>query len=267
MAKQLSGKEKFFTYVVPKFVGIGASVVIIGALFKLMHWPNAGTMLIIGLGTEAAIFFLYAFAPIEEPHDAPDWETITKGIAGGVSNKPALDASTAAKLAAIEASIANSITPEKVEGLGTGMKQLAENVSKMGNLANASVATEEYAKNVKLASTSLTEMNKSYASTVNSMQAMANASEDTKKYHAQVQNLTKTLSTLNASYEMELQDSKKYAQALTKYYGGLATAMENVVNASKDTETFKTQMSGLTTNITSLNKVYGAMLTAMKGAQ
>ncbi len=66
---------------------------------------------------------------------------------------------------------------------------------------------------------------------------------------------------------MELQDSKKYITALNKYYGGLSAAMENVVDASKDAEQFKTQMSGLTTNLTALNKVYGAMLSAMKGAQ
>ncbi len=263
--KKISGKLYFYTYIVPKLVGIGASIVIIGALFKLMHWPGAELALIVGLGTEAAIFFLYAFAPIDPPHEAPDWSKIMEGM----GNLPAQtqNKELAAKMAALEASLANSISEDNVKNFGTGMKQLAENVSKMTGLANASVATQEYANNVKTAATALVEMNKSYATTMTAMGAMADASKDAKSYHAQIQNLTKTLSSLNAAYEMELQDSKKYITALNKYYGGLSAAMENVVNASKDAEQFKTQMSGLTTNLTALNKVYGAMLSAMKGAQ
>ncbi|MDO7741275.1 MAG: gliding motility protein GldL, partial [Flavobacteriales bacterium] len=51
-----------------KMYGIGASVVIIGALFKIQHWPGAGPMLVLGLGTEAIIFFFSAF---EKPHEEP----------------------------------------------------------------------------------------------------------------------------------------------------------------------------------------------------
>ncbi|MEM9982258.1 MAG: gliding motility protein GldL, partial [Bacteroidota bacterium] len=233
------------------------------ALFKLMHWEGADVALIAGLGTEAFIFFMYAFAPVEVPQTEPDWSKISQGLSTG----PKKDEQLTAKLAAIEASIANNISEDNVKSFGTGMKQLASSVNNMKDLAEASVATSTYAKNVSLAANSLVEMNKSYSSTMSAMSAMADASKDAKAYHTQVQSLTKTLSSLNAAYEMELQDSKKYITALNKYYGGLSTAMENVVNASKDAEQFKAQLAGLTTNITALNKVYGAMLTAMKGAQ
>ena len=56
----LSKKAMNFAY------GMGAAVVIIGALFKLMHWPGASLMLIIGLGTEALIFGLSAFDPVDK---------------------------------------------------------------------------------------------------------------------------------------------------------------------------------------------------------
>ena len=50
-----------------KMYGIGAAVVIVGALFKINHYPYASEMLIIGLGTEAIIFFFSAF---EKPHES-----------------------------------------------------------------------------------------------------------------------------------------------------------------------------------------------------
>lgn len=264
--KVLSGKEKFYTYFVPKVVGIGASVVIIGALFKLMHWPGAEIALILGLSTEAVIFFMYAFAPIEPPHTEPDWDKVAQSLAG-VGGGPQKDAGVVAKLAAIEANLANSISADSVTSFGSGMKQLSDSVSKMTTLGDASVATAEYAKNVKLAANSLVEMNKSYGTTMTAMTAMADASKDAKAYHDQIQSLTKTLGNLNAAYQMELQDSKKFSEALSKYYSGMTTLVENVVATSKDAEGLKTQLSSLTTNLTSLNKVYGGMLTAMKGAQ
>ena len=59
---QSSGWKNF----IAKLYGLGASVVIIGALFKIQHWPLAGTMLTIGLLTEAVIFFFSAFEPLQK---------------------------------------------------------------------------------------------------------------------------------------------------------------------------------------------------------
>src|SRR5690606_13332291 len=61
-----------------KLYGIGAAVVIVGALFKIMHWPFAGPMLIAGLGTEAVIFFFSAFEPL---HEDPKWELVYPELA------------------------------------------------------------------------------------------------------------------------------------------------------------------------------------------
>jgi gliding motility-associated protein GldL len=70
----LSKKVMGFLY------GMGAAVVIVGALFKLMHWPGAGPMLVIGLLTEAAIFALSAFEPVEKDLD---WSLVYPELAGG----------------------------------------------------------------------------------------------------------------------------------------------------------------------------------------
>ena len=64
------GRSFLYDVLMPKIYGLGAAVVIIGALFKIQHWEGAGIMLTVGLLTEAVIFFLSAFQP--QPHD-PDW--------------------------------------------------------------------------------------------------------------------------------------------------------------------------------------------------
>jgi gliding motility-associated protein GldL len=77
--------------------------------------------------------------------------------------------------------------------------------------------------------------------------------------------MTINLGALNAVYEMELQDANNHLKAMNKFYGNLSMAMENLTDASKDTEQFKQEVSKLTHNLHSLNTVYGNMLTAMKG--
>src|SRR5512137_845716 len=72
---QSSGWKSFMA----KLYGIGAAVVIVGALFKIMHWPGAGPMLTVGLSTEAIIFFFSAFEPL---HEELDWTLVYPELAG-----------------------------------------------------------------------------------------------------------------------------------------------------------------------------------------
>lgn len=279
MAKR-SGLDYIYTYIVPKVTAAGAAVVIAGALFKIMHWPGAAMMLIIGMGTEAVIFFLGVFEPAHPDVPRPDWTRVYPQLAdsykgelptgavipGSGSSTPAIkqDPKVLEKLAALDQALVKTVTPDKIQNLGKGMQDLSDSVSKMTKLADASVATNEYAKNVKLASNAIVEMNKSYKNTLDAMGTMANASKDTKAYHAQVQTLTKNLTELNAVYEVELRSTNKHVKAVNDFYSNLAVAMQNVQNASKDTEKFKNEMSTLATNLTAMNKIYGGMLNAMK---
>lgn len=64
--------------------GMGAAVVIIGALFKLQHWQGASIMLIVGLGVEAFIFALSAFDPVD---DELDWTLVYPELANGQARK------------------------------------------------------------------------------------------------------------------------------------------------------------------------------------
>ncbi len=94
---------------------------------------------------------------------------------------------------------------------------------------------------------------------------MADATTDAKEYRTQFQKVTQSMGALNAVYELELQDTNKHLKAMNAFYGNLSAAMQNMADASRDTQQFKNELSKLTGNLTSLNNVYGSMLTAMRG--
>ena len=258
--------ELLFETIMPKVYGIGAAVVIVGALFKIQHYPGAGIMLGVGLTVEAIIFFLSAFEP---KHPEPDWSRVYPELADdyeAFGEKKAIPKATGSTSQQLDQMLDKAkIGPELMESLGKGMRNMAESASKMSNLSDAAVATNDYANNVKQASKSLLDMNKSYATTVTAMQEMSNASKDAKEYHSQVQSVTKNLSALNAVYEMELQDSNQHLKSMKKFYENLGAAFDNLSETGKGTEAFKNELSRLTTNLTSLNRVYGSMLSAMRG--
>ena len=117
-----------------KLYGIGASVVIIGALFKIVHITGANEMLFVGLMTEALIFFFSAF---EQPHVEPDWSLVYPELAGMYhEGKPGTPGSI--KKMASGKSVTQDldemlskakIGPELIESLGEGMRKMSENVT------------------------------------------------------------------------------------------------------------------------------------------
>ncbi|MFY0687714.1 MAG: gliding motility protein GldL [Cyclobacteriaceae bacterium] len=250
----------------PKVYGIGAAIVIVGAMFKILHLPGAAAMLGIGLTTEAIIFFLSAFEP---KHKDPDWAKVYPELADDYDGPRAAPRAAVPQATGVSAQMDKvmadaKIGPDLVKSLGDGMKNLADSANKMANISDAATATNEYANNMKTASKSLQGMNKSYEMTMDAMNAMADATKDAKDYHSQVQNVTKSLTALNALYEMELKDSQGHTKALNKFYSNVTTALEGMADAGKETAAFQEELNKLTTNIGNLNKVYGGMLTAMK---
>lgn len=264
---ELTGKEKFYTNVAPVITGVGASVVILGALFKIMHWPGAGLMLIVGLGTEAVLFLLFAFAP---PISDPDWTIVYPELGDDESGTPHVkekDKATAKNLTGKLGDLMDNagLNQDAINRLSSGFRNLTETVHGLSDISNASVASSEYATSVKAATESIKQLNQSYATTIEATSALANASTETKEYHQQVQTITKNLGALNAVYELELQDANSHLKALNKFYGNLSSAMAALGDASNDAQVLKQEMSKLTSNLSNLNTVYGSVLSAYKG--
>ncbi len=261
------GRSFIYDVLMPKVYGLGAAVVIVGALFKIQHWPGADWMLIIGLGTEAVIFAMSAFQP--QPHD-PDWAKVYPQLADDYAGEGLMPVAAQSGGNGLTRKLDDmlldaNITPETINSLGLGLNRLSETASQLADVSHATTATSEYTVRIKEATGSIDRMNQSYAATAEALAQMAGSTVDAKEYHQQIQGMTKNLGALNAVYEMELQDANNHLKAMNKFYGNLSMAMENLTDASKDTEQFKQEVAQLTQNLHSLNNVYGNMLTAMRG--
>ena len=255
-----------FDKLMPKIYGLGAAVVIVGALFKIEHWEYADQMLIVGLGTEALIFALSAFQPQHKDHDwSLVYPELSEGYDPSTGNAGFADNNGKGLTMKLDDMLKNAnVTPEALTTLGQGLNRLSTTTSQMSQLGEAANVTDEYTKKVRSAADSLDKINVAYGNTVEAITAMSNATSDAKEYHMQVQNVTKNLGALNAVYEMELQDANTHLKSMNQFYGTLSKAMDNMTQAGKDTESFQKQVSDLTGNLTSLNRVYGNMLNAMR---
>src|SRR4051812_41102788 len=199
---------KKFKNFMAKLYGLGAAVVILGALFKIQHYNGAGFMLFIGLSTEAIIFFFSAFEP---PHEDVDWSLVYPELAGmdnedSHSKKKKKVADPVAQQ--LDRMMAEAkIGPELLESLGTGLRSLGDSTSKLSDLTDASVVTNDYVKNVSKASESVSEMSNSYTKAAHAIDGLSTSTEEVKIYKDQVVNAGKNLAALNAVYELQLQDS------------------------------------------------------------
>lgn len=262
-------KTKGFKRLQNAIFGVGASIVILGALFKLMHWPFASELLIAGMTVEALLF---AFSGLVPPEPNYYWEKIYPGLDvydGDVSAANLGAAPAAGNKKSLSGELDKMLEAAKLDQnlvtrFGDNLKGFSENVSKLGALSDATVASNEFANSAKSAAGALNGVKESFSSAAEGMSKLASASGDASKYHEQVQSAAKNLAALNAVYEMELQDTNNHLKAMNRFIGNLSTAMTNLETSVADTDRFKTQMSGLATNLEKLNNIYGNMLSAMK---
>jgi gliding motility-associated protein GldL len=188
--------------------GIGAAVVIVGALFKILHLKGADLMLSVGLLTEAAIFVISAFEPV---HMDPDWSLVYPELAGGepTEKKKSTGGSVSQQLDSMLAQA--KIGPELIESLGTGLTSLSSNVKEMANLSNAAVATNEYAESASKAAKNMSSIADSTAMVSDSMGnfsaglqgALTNISATesaTAEFSSELNKLNRNLSNLNSIY-------------------------------------------------------------------
>lgn len=268
----MAGKSSFKLEPLHTAISWGASVVIIGALFKILHlggvWGNY--MIGAGLGVEAFLFFLTGFFA---PPPDPAWHKVYPELADEFdgelpksSARPAANVASSgfSSTAALDKMLEDAkIGPELIESLGTGLRTFGDKVSTISNIADASTATNEFTAKVKTASASFDNLSVSFDKASVNLQEMANSNIDSKAYHDQVNSLAKNLSALNAVYELELQDSSAHLKSMNKFYQNLSLTMQNFNESMDDSKQFKEEVGRLAKNLSSLNAVYGNMLSAM----
>ncbi|MFN8278573.1 MAG: gliding motility protein GldL [Chitinophagales bacterium] len=240
----------------------GAAVVIAGALFKLMHWPGANWMLIIGMGTEVGIFIVSAFEPQFATHQEYEWERVYPELA---SNEPVAKKGDKPLTQQLDKMLSDAkVGPDLIGSLGKGLSSLADSTNKLSDLTDASVAVNDFAKNAKSASGNITTFAAAAANATNAVGEIGKGAEHTKQYHEQVQNMVKNLGQLNTIYELELQDSNNHLKAMNKFFGNLNTAAQALSETANDATKYRDNLGTLNKNLSALNAVYGNMLSAMR---
>lgn len=246
-------------------IGVGASIVLIGALAKLEHWAIASTALIIGMCTEAFIFALLGILP---PHKDYYWEKIYPEL-NIAPNEEELEmirntASHGSVTHQLDKMMEEAnVEPELITRLGDNLRRLGDNISKMQDMTDASTATNEFSDKARQAASALADMRVAYTNATEAAKLLGNATEETRNYHEQVQLVSKNLAQLNAIYELELQDTNSHLKTMNKFYGSLTSAMDNLYESIDDTKKYKSEISGLAKNLSQLNSIYGNMLSAM----
>jgi gliding motility-associated protein GldL len=249
-----------------KLYGFGAAIVIVGAMFKIMHWPGAGPMLVVGLSTEAVIFFFSAFEP---PHEEVDWSLVYPELAGMHGEEGTDHKQIEEDKGSITEQLDNmleeaKIGPELIASLGEGMRSLSDQAGKLNNITDASVATNEYVTSVKSAAKNVETLSDSYSKAAESLMGLSVTSDSSTNLGEQIVKVSQNLSALNASYELQLQGSNEHLKATSKFYDGLNDLMRNLNDSVDDTKRYKEQIAQLSSNLESLNTIYGNMLTAMR---
>ena len=272
-------RSKGYKNFMAKLYGWGAAVVIMGALFKINHYPGANGMLIIGLGTEAMIFFFSAFEP---PHVEPDWSLVYPELAGmynpedeamqGNNNKSLKGKDITKELDKMLSDA--KIGPELIQSLADGMRNLGDNATKLSVVADAAGSTNEYAKNLKTASQTVGELTNSYKKTSDILneenKASVEYSNSLKCVTSSVNNLAGTYNAASESMKSDLNVTKdlvgnmkaasESAKVLTENYNKSADILSKSAAALDFSQiqsgSYQKQLEKISTNLSALNAIY-----------
>jgi len=240
------------------FVCTGASVVIFGAMAKILHLSWADWALKIGLTTEAVIFLIYAVLP---PEGHVTGGGGTNEIVGKVPESIVKD-----MVEKFDSLFANAgLTQENLSKLSTSFQKLGTTVDQIGQIGDVVKSTSDFSAKTNEAAVALGSIKDAATKATDSLSSISLASDSTNEYHKQVQGLAKNLGSLNTIYELELQESNNHLKALNQFYGKLAQASEAMNGTAEDALRAKEQIGALANNLGKLNQVYGNMLTAMQG--
>lgn len=206
----LSKKTMNFAY------GMGAAVVIIGALFKLQHWQGASIMLIIGLGVEAFIFALSAFDPVD---DELDWTLVYPELANGQARKKAdkVEAPSDAQ-GLLSQKLDVMLKEAKIDGelmssLGNSIKNFEGAAKAISPTVDSIAGQKKYAEEMSMAAAQMESLNSLYKvqleSAARNAQANSEIADNASKLKEQMQSMTANIASLNS------------------VYGGMLSAMSN----------------------------------------
>ncbi len=254
---QSSGWKSFTA----KLYGFGASIVIVGALFKIQHWPGAGAALTSGLLIEAVIFFFSAFEPL---HEELDWTLVYPELAG-MSDPDEIDEYKEQAIADRNVGLQkfdelfqqSQINAEDVRSLGKHLNTISSTTETIGDITSASLATKEYFNKMGSAAQNMDSVATAYGANTGelneSVNTLATSYKNTAslidqkgkdiadKFAASSSNLTATYEAMSGEVKQEhsaiSQSQKQFNQqleALNKNLGELNLSYSDQVKGSKE---------------------------------
>lgn len=276
---------KPFKVFMSRLYGWGASVVILGALFKIMHWQFADIALIVGMGTEVIVFFFSAF---EKVYEEPDWSLVYPELAGledTVGAGPDAGRGYGSANISLSANLDKlleeaNIGPELINNLGRGLRNLSDNASKLADMSNAAVATNQYVQNMESASKSVLELSQSYKNTAeymkhdlslsneysgslkNVVHSMNDMSESYKKTAASAQDNLFASEELSKSIKKMTSYTNEVGEAYSKNASILTSAVDAMQNVADNGKTYNDQLQKTNQNLSALNAAYEIQLQA-----
>ena len=274
------GYKTFMAYL----YGWGASVVIVGALFKIMHWPGANEMLIAGMSTEGIIFFLSAFEP---PHKEWDWSLVYPELAGMIDDAALngeiefdengnpiekLPVSEDPLTAKLDKMLEDAhITSELIDRLGQGMQNLADSANSMNNMANVTAATDKFVSNMDNVANQAGRLLESMQGAPEAVSTLSTIYQETAQslngeisYVEEMKKMSASLSSINAMYEMQINNASTQMNINKEFEEKMGTMLANFTNSADGIMKYKEQVDALTRKVAELNNVYGNMLAAMQ---
>jgi hypothetical protein len=186
-------KSSGFKYLKNLIIGVGASVVLVGALYKIMSWPGADQMLMAGLLTEAGLFLMLGILP---PDSDYYWSKLYPGLDDYNATVQPLTAGGGGGSQI-------KFDSKKLEDQNELMIQELQNMAK-------SLSSLKALQEVDFSQTGaqIKKMGDFYANLNTAMESLNNSVEDTKVYREQLATLNQNLGSLN------------------KVYGGMLSAMK-----------------------------------------
>ncbi len=269
--------------------GWGAAVVMVGALFKLQHWPYSGYFLTAGLLTEAFIFFLSAF---EKPFEVPDWGKVYPELRADYDGEVVqTSVRRQSQGATFEELLSNSeLSPELLGRLGEGLANLSNTAQGIQDISSATVATDGYVKNIQTASMSIgtlaennNKANEQITNAVNNLVQSYNSASKTyeeatgsiqnnilsvgqssKEYSDNLKKLNQSLMSVSDGLNQQIKGSEEHFKALHHYSDDIKRMNELLSQSTSELAKYKENAQQLNKNLEELNAVYGNMLNAMK---
>ena len=247
------------------FYSIGASVVLLGALFKLEHWTGGGEMLMVGMSCEALIFFLSAFEPMVE---TPDWSKVYPQLDPEYEFEEGYENQGKPATKSLDDMLEKAeITPDMLAKLKKGLQDLTNTAKGISEISSATLATELYVKNLGSASQSMNSFsevnNKATLSVEKSLGDLVHSYEHSSKLIAgSSKELAENFSDSTKKINSQLAST---SEKLTVSYKEFTDSLHKDITAiNENSKTYSKEISKINSSMSSLNSSYELHLQNVK---